>query len=297
MIRTMALALMGGLALSGSARAHDLRPFQEAGRSHVLHEDVSPAGAETINIETYVPQACSARPCRLVIALHGLLRNAEAARDNWIEAADRHGLLIAAPHFDKERFPTRLYQQGGVRGEPDRARWVFAVIERFFDVALKSGRVEGQGYVLFGHSAGAQFVHRMAILMPEARFTTAVSANAGFYTLPAGKIAAGGFSYPYSLDGTPATEAGTKLALAKPLLVMLGERDNDPDHEQLNKSKGAQAQGSNRLERGRHFVAISRAEAQRLGVDSPWREIIVPDAAHDQRKMANAAAQALFGPH
>lgn len=293
MIGRFVLAL--GVLLSGAAAAHDLRPFQDTGRSHVLHEDIGPAGAEIINVETYVPAACAAKPCPLVFSLHGLLRNAEAARDNWVEAADRYGLLIAAPHFDKERFPTRLYQQGGVRGEPDRARWVYATIERFFDAALQSGRVEGGGYVLFGHSAGAQFVHRMAILMPEARFTAAVSANAGFYTLPVGKQAAGGFSYPYSLDGAPTDEASTKQALAKPLLVMLGERDNDPDHEQLNKSKGAEAQGANRLDRGRHFIAVARAQAQRLGVDSPWREIIVPDAAHEQRKMANAAAQALFG--
>lgn len=293
-VRLVGLALVMGLASPSVTLAHDLRPFQEVGRSHVLHEDVSPAGTETINIETYVPQACAAKPCRLVISMHGLLRNAEAARDNWIEAADRYGLLVAAPHFDKERFPTRLYQQGGVRGEADRSRWIYATIERFFDVALGSGRVEGTGYVLFGHSAGAQFVHRMAILMPEARFTTAISANAGFYTLPVGKAAAGGFSYPYSLDLTPATEASAKQALAKPLLVMLGERDNDPDHEQLNKSKGAEAQGASRLDRGRHFMAVARAEAQRLGVASPWRDILVPDTAHEQRKMANAAAQALF---
>ncbi|MGO4781546.1 hypothetical protein AB4084_39280, partial [Lysobacter sp. 2RAB21] len=80
-----------------------------------------------------------------MISLHGLLRNAASARDNWAEAADRHGLIIAAPHFDKERFPTRLYQQGGVQGEPDRTKWVYAVIERFYDRALKSGRVTDTG--------------------------------------------------------------------------------------------------------------------------------------------------------
>lgn len=277
------------------ARANDLTPFQEVGRGHFLHEDASPTGTRAIAIETYVPAACAAKRCPLVISMHGLTRNAEAARDNWVNAAERYGLLVAAPHFDEERFPTRLYQQGGVRDEPDPAKWVYAVIERFFDRALKSGRVEGQGYVLFGHSAGAQFVHRMAILMPQARFSTAVTANAGYYTLPVGREAAGGFSYPYSLDETPATGATLKAAFAKPMLIMLGDRDDDPDHHQLNKSKGAQAQGSNRFARGQNFVAVAAAEAKRLGVASRWREIIVPGVAHEQTKMANAAAQALFG--
>lgn len=288
------LAIVCWLAASGAV-AHDLTPFQEAGRGHVLHEDVSPFGTEAINIETYVPAACATTPCLLVFALHGLGRNAANTRDYWIDAADRYGLLVAAPHFDKDRFPTRLFQQGGVRNEPDRSKWVYAVIERFFDKALQSGRVSGSTYVLFGHSAGAQFVHRMVILMPEARFSTAISANAGYYTLPVGKDAAGGFSFPYSLDGTPATEAGIKAAFAKPLLVMLGDRDIDPDHPQLNTSKGAEAQGPNRFARGQNFMAAAAAEAKRLGVQSRWREITVPGVAHEQRKMANAAAQALFG--
>lgn len=285
-------ALLLGWGVQG-VQAHDLRPFQEAGRSHVIHEDVSPSGTEPINVETYVPAACTGKPCPLLIAIHGLERNAETARDNWVEVAERHGLLIAAPHFDRERFPTRLFQQGGVRDEADPARWLYASIERFFDRALASGRVAGTGYVLFGHSAGAQFVHRMALLMPAARFTIAISANAGYYTLPL-RGEAGGFAYPYSLGGTPATEVSISAAFAKPLLVMLGERDDDPAHPQLNHSRGAEAQGANRLARGRHFMAVAAAEAARLKTQSLWREIVVPGVGHDSRRMAAAAAEALF---
>lgn len=288
------LALICWLA-APAAQARDPAPFQQTGRGHVLHEDVSPAGTQSIDVETYVPAACAAKPCPLVIALHGLARNAASARNNWIEAAERYGLLIAAPHFDKERFPTRLFQQGGVRNQPDRAQWVYAVIERFFDEALRSGRVSGSRYVLFGHSAGAQFVHRMVMLMPEARFSTAVSANAGYYTLPLDTKRAEGRRFPYSLDGTPATEVSLTAAFAKPLLVMLGDRDTDPDHPQLNKSKGAEAQGPSRFDRGLNFMAVAEAEAKRLGVPIRWREITVPGVAHQAGKMADAAAMALFG--
>jgi pimeloyl-ACP methyl ester carboxylesterase len=290
--RGLVAALLLGWGSQGAA-AHDLTPFQEPGRSHMIHEDVSPAGTEPLNVETYVPAACTTKPCPLLIAIHGLERNAERARDNWVEAAERHSLLIAAPHFDKERFPTRLFQQGGVRDETDSARWVYASIERFFDRALASGRVAGSSYILFGHSAGAQVVHRMALLMPNARFSTAISANAGYYTLPL-RGEAGGFAYPYSLNGTPATDASLSAVLAKSLLVMLGERDDNPAHPQLNHSRGAEAQGPNRLARGRHFMAVAAAEAARLKVESRWREIVVPGVGHDSRRMAAAAAEALF---
>lgn len=287
------LALMVWLA-APAAQAGEPVLFQQAGRGHALHQDVSPAGTRSIDVETYAPAACAAKPCPLVIALHGLARNAASARNNWIEAAERYGLLIAAPHFDAERFPTRLFQQGGVRNQRDRAQWVYAVIERFFDEALLSGRVSGSHYVLFGHSAGAQFVHRMVMLMPEARFSTAVSANAGYYTLPLDKERAGGRRFPFSLDGAPATEASLTVAFAKPLLVMLGDRDTDPDHPQLNKSKGAEAQGPSRFDRGQNFMAVADTEAKRLGVPIHWREIIVPGVAHQAGRMADAAAKALF---
>lgn len=288
------LALLAGFA-ADRALAHDMTPFQATGRSHVIHEDTARAGAEIINVETYVPASCTAKPCPLIVTVHGLNRDAEAARDNWVEAAERYGLLIAAPHFDKEHFPTRLFQQGGVRDEPDRSRWVYAVVERFFDRALKTGRVAGGSYILFGHSAGAQFVHRMALLMPEARFSTAISANAGAYTLPQRRQEPGGFPYPYSLSGTPATDETLKAVFAKPLIVMLGDQDIDPDHPQLNNSRGAQAQGATRLARGHRFMAVAADEAKRLGVESRWREVVVPGVAHEHRKMARAAADLLFG--
>lgn len=294
-IRSWTILASLACAATSPAAAHDATPFQEGGRGHVVYEDAGPAGAEPINVETYVPAACAAKPCPLVISIHGMTRNAESARDNWVAAADRHGLLIAAPHFDKERFPARLFQQAGVRGEPDRSNWTFGIIERFFDAALKTGRVDGERYVLFGHSAGGQFVHRMVMLMPQARYSTAICANAGYYTLPTWKDGADGASYPYSLAGTPVTPAELRNAFDRRLLVLLGDRDTDPDHPQLNKSRRAEEQGPDRFARGQNFMAVARMEARRMGAEFAWREITVPDAAHQQRKMARAAAEAVFG--
>lgn len=251
---------------------------------------------QAIPVETYTPAACAQKPCPLLIVIHGAGRNAANSRDYWIEAADRYGVLVAAPRFDKERFSGRLFQQGNVRGEPDRSKWTFGVVERLFDAARAAGRAEGTSYKLFGHSAGGQFVHRMALLMPEARFSRAVVANAGYYTRPVDAAAAGGFAYPYSLGGTPATDASLRAALGKPVTVMLGDRDSDPAHRQLNTSRGAEEQGATRFERGQHFMADIRAEAARLGLTPQWREIVVPGVAHQQKRMARAAAPLLLGP-
>ncbi|WP_293794916.1 hypothetical protein [uncultured Bosea sp.] len=281
-----ALALGFGLS---AASAETPALFAQTGAAESSYTDLLPA---TIAVSSYAPPACAAKPCPLLIAVHGMGRNAKGARDAWKAAADQAGFLVLAPRFDSDQFPSRLFQQGGVRGEPDKAKWTFGLIERLFDAARASGRVSGDTYTLFGHSAGAQFVHRMLLLMPEARIATAAVGNAGYYTLPALQ---GERAYPYSLKGTPATDATLARAFAKPMLVMLGDQDIDPNHHQLNKSRGAEEQGATRFARGQHFMAAAKDEARRLGVPLHWREIDVPGVAHQQSRMAKAAAAELFG--
>jgi pimeloyl-ACP methyl ester carboxylesterase len=290
-----AWAVLAGLVAATPAGAVDDRPLASVGPSRFIHADPSTQGEVSITVETYVPPACQTRACPLVISMHGLTRNAAAARDNWTAPADRHGLVIAAPEFDRERFPTRFYQRGGVQNEPDRGKWLYATIERLFDALKASGRVEGETYVLFGHSAGAQFVHRMVVLMPDARFSTAISANAGYYTLPVPASQAQGRTFPYSLGNTPVTEPSLRRAFARRLLVLLGDQDNDPAHDQLNTGEGANAQGPHRLARGLFFMETATAVARSLDVSLAWRLEIVAGVAHEQRKMAAAAALAVFG--
>lgn len=289
LIGTLAIVVLApGFGLH-SAFAETLPLFAGTGPAESSYADPLPA---TVAVSTYAPPACAAKPCPLLIAIHGMGRNARGARDAWKAAADRGGFLVLAPRFDKEQFSSRRFQQGNARGEPDKAKWTFGLIERLFDVARASGRVAGGSYTIFGHSAGAQFVHRMVMLMPDARIATAAVANAGYYTLP---VLAGERAYPYSLKGTPAVDATLAAALSKPMLVMLGDRDTDPDHPQLNKSRGAEEQGPTRFARGEHFMAAARDEARRLGVTLRWREVVVPGVAHQQSGMAEAAGAELFG--
>lgn len=252
--------------------------------------DRGPKGAQEIEVAAVAGSACARKACPLVIAMHGVTRNALQTRDNWLDLAEKHSLLVIAPYLDRKRFPTRLYQQGGVVGEPDRAQWLYPMIERLYDHLVAEKRAEANGYILFGHSAGAQFVHRFVMAMPDARYRLAIIGNAGFYTLPTSKAEAGGHEFPFSLDRTPISPAERAKALQRPMLVMLGDADIDPNHYQLNNSRGAKAQGPHRFARGNFFFAAAEAEARRLGVPFGWTKIVVPGVAHDNTRMAAAAA-------
>jgi poly(3-hydroxybutyrate) depolymerase len=259
------------------------------------YQDRGARGDFEIEVAAVAGSSCAAKPCPLVIAMHGLTRNALQTRDNWLQLAEQHGLIVIAPYLDTKRFPTRLYQQGGVVGEPDRAKWLYQTIERLYDHLVEQERAEAGGYVLFGHSAGAQFVHRMVMAMPQARYRLAIAGNAGFYTLPTGKAEAGGFEFPFSLDGTPISETDRRAALQRPMILMLGDQDNDPNHYQLNNSDGAKAQGPHRFARGQFFFAAAEAEAKRFGVPLGWKKVVVPGVDHDNTRMAAAAAKLIFG--
>lgn len=86
---------------------------------------------------------------------------------------------------------------------------------------------------------GAQFVHRYVTFMPDTRVDRAVSANAGWYTLPDVDVA-----YPYGLKNTDvATTSRVASLFARKLIVHLGTADTDRNG--LNTSAGAEAQGAN----------------------------------------------------
>ena len=141
-----------------------------------------------------------------------------------------------------------------------------------------------EGYAIYGHSAGAQFVHRFLFHVPNARVTRAVAANAGWYTMP--DLATG---YPYGLKDSAVTREMLEQAMQRPLTILLGEDDTDPEHPSLRRTPEALAQGLHRFARGQAFFAAGQAASLDLGVPFAWQLATVPGADHDNRLMAPAA--------
>jgi len=174
-----------------------------------------------------------------------------------------------------------------------RDKWTYAAVERIFDqVCARSGSTR-TGYLLYGHSAGAQFVQRMVMLLPECRAERAAAANAGKYLWPSTLT-----QYPYGLGGLK--DFGDRelaRALARPLLVMAGEEDVAEDAEKdpdLPVSDDARHQGRNRLERARFFHRAAERAATGMGRPFAWELCTVKDVAHSNTGMAGQAAEWLF---
>jgi poly(3-hydroxybutyrate) depolymerase len=235
--------------------------------------------------------ATAGADARVVIAMHGLLRQGAAVRDAWREAAEQQGFVVAVPQFDATSYRgTVNYNTGRVLVDGKvtaPATWSFAVIEEVFDALRAQLGLSARRYVLYGHSAGAQFVHRYALLVPGTRADRFIAANAGWYTLPLAQ------PYPWGLEATPIDDAALCRAFARPLTLLLGELDNDPEHEQLNRSPQAMAQGATRLARGEHFFQVAQQRAAALGCPLRWQAERVPQVGHEFDKMAGVAARLL----
>lgn len=235
---------------------------------------------------------------RLVMVLHGMGRNGEDYLDSWIRFADENQFLVVAPEFSDEQiigfvgslstggFEYR-YSTGNVvswfsRDLPEK-NWYFRSVEQLFDTFRRSdSRVMGR-YVLFGHSAGGQFVHRMVLFNPDARFDLAIAANSGWYTLPDGEK-----NYPYGLSGAPKLQHRLNRSLQRPLVIFLGS-DDTPDQGGFRTRPEAMKQGESRLQRGKHFFDFAQQVASRKGVPLGWQLKYAEGIGHNYRDMAEAS--------
>ncbi|MBK19117.1 MAG: alpha/beta hydrolase [Rhodospirillaceae bacterium] len=231
----------------------------------------------------------------VLIALHGLSRNAYGYRNYFAKSAHKYGVLVLAPEFTRKNFRgSRRFNLGNLKDKSGatqpKSLWAFPVIDRVFEKSRAMLGFERQKYALFGHSAGSQFVHRMILFSPSEKMSAAVAANAGWYTVPDKRIA-----FPYGLKGTDSATKKLRDAFGQKLTILLGTDDNDESHKTLRKTEGALQQGSHRLARGRNFYQRSMEIAAQKKLSFRWQIREVPGVAHSGRGMAEPAANILFG--
>ena len=230
----------------------------------------------------------------ILFVMHGMQRNAEEYRDQWVKYAEQNGALLFVPEFSDKQYPDTAYAQGNLFDSKSRQlpenRSGFALIEHLFDYVTLHAHNKSADYYLYGHSAGGQFVHRMVMFKPDARIRRAVAANPGFYTLPRYME-----EFPYGLKKTGMAPEAVKDVFGKELFILLGDHDTLEHQKSLNKSIGAMRQGKYRFARGMNFYKVAQEESSKLGVTLTWKLQTVAGAGHSNSQMAGAAAQTLFG--
>ncbi len=244
-----------------------------------VHEQTVDLRGMPVRVHTYRPTRCTAPS--LLLAFHGSERDPVLARESSRGLADKHCMLVLAPYFDAERFPQWRYQQGGIvdgRRFYPSSEWTghFAL-----ELVAWARREEGKAlpYAMIGHSAGGQFLSRLAAFVPN-EATRIVIANPASHVFPSlDTDAPRGFRGVYrGADG----EAALKRYLAQPVTIFLGEMDLKPDP---GDTRETMAQGGSRFERGRNVYNAGKQLSEKNGWPFNWRLVQVPRVAHSSRKM------------
>ncbi|MGC3969793.1 MAG: CapA family protein [Pirellulales bacterium] len=249
---------------------------------------------KSIPVWYFAPEEAAA-DAPVLIVMHGVNRDADRYRNEWLPHARKYGLLLLVPEFSNAAFPGELHYNLGSTtddaGKPTpRETWTFEFIEPIFDAAKQAFGNRSSRYSIYGHSAGGQFVHRFLYFEPQARVKQAVAANAGWWTVPDSAIA-----FPYGLQNSAIDAAAEKAMLARPLTVLLGTADVDTTDKNLRRTPEANAQGPHRFARGRNFFAAGKRRAAELGAPFGWQLATAPGVPHENKGMSAYAVRLLFG--
>ncbi|MGE4112435.1 MAG: hypothetical protein AB7E73_17220 [Burkholderiales bacterium] len=257
-----------------------------------------------VPLQVYAYKPAGYRNGPLLVSFHGLSRQIDTYMKAAQPLADRHGLLLVMPLFDRERFPYWRYQalgitrvsrnvlEGQITVEPE-AQWTSMLVE---GVIRHLREREGQPleYLLLGHSAGGQIVNRMAAFAPG-KAKRYVVTNPSSWVLPDTRE-----RFPYGFGDLPAAmrnESQLKRYLAQPLTVFLGTGDIlDKD---LDMRPAGMAQGRTRHARGLNAFHAAERVARERGWTFNWTLVEVPGVGHNSTGMygSTQASQALGLAH
>ena len=262
------------------------------GVSSFSFDKYEPLSHKPIEVHVYLPDSVKT-DLPIMFVMHGASRNAQDYCFTWVAHAREYKFITVCPDFSETMYPgSEQYNLGGMQLNgmwQDSTKWAYQYIEAIFQF-LKNEKVSTvESYGLYGHSAGSQFVHRLSLFTNPKHASIIISANAGWYTTTDFDE-----SFPYGLKDSPLTLERLKKKFELPLVILLGEDDNDPNHSSLRKTEEAMRQGQHRFERGHYFFNTAQAMADSLGVEFNWILDTVPDVGHSNMGMAPKAAKIFF---
>jgi hypothetical protein len=258
----------------------------------------SESTTKTLRVFYHIPISKSPSS-KILMVFHGANRNASDYRNTMIAKSNEYNFIVIAPEFSEANFPGGdQYNLGNVYVDGDNPtantlnaedEWSFSVVEPLFDYVKTQIGNTTNAYNIFGHSAGAQFAHRLIMFKPNNRAMSVVISAAGWYTFPDETV-----DFPYGFDNSILQNSAINLLLSKDITVQIGENDNNPNAAGLRRNEIVDLQGTNRLDRAVSFYDFCEEHSQILNIDFNWSFSLRPNADHEYTSAAQDAAVILF---
>lgn len=293
------IGLLTGLWACDKNEVIDPQTVQGVQGTGLFHfQDYPNLAPEGLPVYYHVPENLS-QNAPVLLVFHGNGRDAEYSRDILIAKANRLKFALLVPEFSSEAYPGGdAYNLGNIFEDGDNPseatlnpveEWTFSLIEPLFENFKARVGLNTKEFDVFGHSAGAQVAHRYLFFWPNAPVSRVVAAAAGWYTLPDTSV-----QFPYGLGDSPAQNADLSTFFSRPLTIVIGSDDNDPNAASLRQTAQAQAQGSNRLARAQYFYQQSILKAQSISSPFSWQYRELQNVGHDFEANSAFAADLLY---
>lgn len=261
-----------------------------------------PLNRPSIEVFYHIPEG-DITTMPILMSFHGAARDGATFRNYWINTADTNGFMVFAPQFSSANYPglgdnyimSNIFDDGD---NPSPAtfntqnEWTCSILDLLFDYIKADISGVQANYSAWGHSAGAQFLHRAMMYLPNLKINVAICSNAGWYTVPEDTV-----NYPYGILNSELPQADLISSFSNKLIIHLGQNDIIPSTSSggpRNNSTVNNQQGLHRLERGQYFFNTSQVKAQNLSVPFNWETYEVANVGHDAQLMANDALQYLL---
>jgi len=244
-----------------------------------------------INIFYKLPKEINNKT-EILFIIHGNSRNADGYIEVWTKLAKNKNVILIAPEFIKSKFPnynTLQMSSSGGKIKSDLKLYLNGSIDLLFKFYKNKFNVKTDQYMIYGHSGGAQFVHRYLLMSDGPKIKKGVAANAGWYTF------LGGWKFPYGIKEPPSKLASENLRrfLKMKLSILIGSKDTEITSS-VNQSKGANKQGANRFQRANNFFRSASNVAKKHNLEFNWDYKVIKGVGHSNSKMSLAASNILL---
>jgi len=257
---------------------------------------------------------------QVLIVIPGAGRNADDYRDSWVDAAEKYNVLILSPSYSEKDYDFSNYHMAGLinnfkfnkkpRKEKYNNRYVlkiddedisfnpynnsknliFSDFDRLFDITITTLGTNQTQYDIFGHSAGGQIAHRLALFKPNTKVNRILASNSGSYTAPVLET-----KLPFGIQDALLSDQDLREAFQEKLTLFIGELDNENGTGgTLLHSPTVNKQGLHRFARAQYFYKKAKLAAEELNTPLSWQLKIIPNIGHNYRLMGKAAAEHLY---
>ena len=214
---------------------------------------------------------------KVIFIIHGNSRDVERYINLWLEPSKDKNVILVAPHFTRSNysnFGTLQIARSSGKILKNQSNNLKNSLSLFFTYFKNKYNLQTSTYSIFGFSAGSQFAHRYLLFSDDIQVDRVVLGSAGWYTFLNNE------PYPYGMRNMPIERERYEWYLSREVLFILGAKDNDPNHESLNNSKGAKQQGSNRFERGQNYFKNHVIFSEENEIAFRWRYKVIDDLDH-----------------